>query len=199
MTIDWTAIAAIATALAAVVTGWMAWMTRNSIRQMQEHHRDAFRPLIILMPHDGVDPYDRKSLAAFIRENTPAEPSYVLRLRGALQNIGVGPALDIRLRIALTNPDDIKVSTELSPMRAGEVRHGFSNESTGIRRPLDIPVQLSKGFNDTDFQMAGNGPWTIFLEFEDVFGYKYRTTQSSSLDKPWTSTECWQGGHWVRA
>lgn len=204
MKVDWTAISAVATGIAAFatfaaagVTGWMAWMARKSILQTQEHHRDAFRPLVAFMPYNGIDPQDRKGLIDF-KGASEGNEAHALWLHGTLQNIGVGPALNLRLQLAAMNREDLRAACEISPMKAGEVRQG-PKFNPGGQSPLKVPVQLSQRFNDTDFQLAPNGPWSIYLEYEDVFGQRFRTCHASSLHLPWTTTETWHHDHWVRA
>ncbi len=197
MNVDWTALGALATAAAALVTAWMAAMTRKSIQHAQEHHRDAFRPLVVFMPYDGVDPQDRKGLIDF-KGASEGNKVYALVLSGTLQNIGVGPALNLRLQLAVMSPEDVRTVCELSPMKAGELRHG-QNFEVGGQLPLTVPVQLSQRFNDTDFQMAPNGPWSIYLEYEDAFGQRFRTCHASSRHAPWTTSEVFRNDRWVRA
>jgi hypothetical protein len=197
MNVDWAALGALATAAAALVTAWMAAMTRQSIRQTQKHHRDVFRPLVVLMPYDGIDPQDRKGLIEF-KGASDGNEAHALWLHGTLQNIGVGPALNLRLQLAVMNPDDIRAVCELSPMKASELRQG-PKHNPGGQCPLKVPVQLSQRFNDTDFQMAPNGPWSISLEYEDVFGQRFRTCHASSRHASWTMTEVCCDEHWVRA
>ena len=204
MTMDWTAVGAVATAVAAAVTAWMAAMSRKSIQHTQEHHRDAFRPLLIFMPYDGVDPEDRKSLVDF-RGPSDNNQIHKLVLHGTLQNIGVGPALNLRLRLAVMNLEDIRATCELSPMKVNERRQGpnygsgVAPFSVGGQWPLVVPLELSQGFNATDFQMAPNSAWSIILEYEDVFGQRFRTFHSSSRHAPWTTTEVWREDHWMSA
>ena len=196
MNVDWTAVGSVATAAAALITAWMAAMTRRSIRQTQRHHRDAFRPLVVFMPYDGIDPQARKELIDF-KATAEGSKVYALQLYGTLQNVGVGPALNLRLRLAVLNPEDFRATCELSPMKAGELRHGPKLDLGG-QLPLTVPVQLSAGFNDTDFQMAPNGPWSIYLEYEDVFGQCFRTCHASSRHALWTTTEICRDDSWVR-
>jgi hypothetical protein len=211
MSVDWTGVSAIATGtaafgtfVAAAVTGWMALMTRNSVRQTQEHHRDAFRPLVIFMPYDGIDPKNRKELIKF---SGPSEGNQLrhLLLNGTLQNIGVGPALNLRLRLALMNPNDVRVTCELSPMKINESRQGpkFGPGDGPFplagQWPLAVPVELSQGFTDTDFLIAQNSAWSVIFEYEDVFGQRFRTCHASSRHAPWTMAEIWRQDHWVPA
>jgi hypothetical protein len=130
MNVDWTAVGAVATAAAALITAWMAAMTRGSIRQTQRHHRDAFRPLVVFMPYDGIDPQARKELIDF-KATVEGSRVYALELRGTLQNIGVGPALNLRLRLAVLNPEDFRATCELSPMKTGEFRQARQHELGG--------------------------------------------------------------------
>ena len=130
MNVDWTAVGAVATAAAALITAWMAAMTRGSIRQTQRHHRDAFRPLVVFMPYDGIDPQARKELIDF-KATVEGSRVYALELRGTLQNIGVGPALNLRLRLGRVNtncPDD------------ADARHCCSWKSAPSNLPLSSIV-----------------------------------------------------------
>ena len=203
MSMDWTAVGAVATAVAAAVTAWMAAMTRKSIRHTQEHHRDAFRPLVVFMPYDGIDPLDRKGLVEFHRPSDGSLPRHLL-LNGRLQNIGVGPALNLRLLLAVMNPQDVRAACELSPMTSNESRQGRYIPPGGPlvvsgQFPLAVPMRLSPGFNDTDFQMAPNSPWSVILEYEDVFGRRFLSCHASSRHAPWTTTEIWRQDQWVSA
>ena len=163
---NWDAVIAICTGAAAIFTAVMAWYTRCSIavsqkqhrdahKQSEQHHRDDFRPVLVLKPHDGVDPLDRGALLR-AENNAGTDGSHVFVINAALHNVGVGPALNIRLTLRVMGIEGYGTSRELAPAQAGEMRGDREH-------PLRIPLWLHEGFNAAYFQGATNPIWTLVL------------------------------------
>lgn len=185
----WEAITASATALAAIFTAAMTWFTRKAIiesqiehrdtrAQSEAHHQDSLRPLVVLTPHDGVDPLDRSSLLQFDPTERTAGARLVL-VCCALHNVGVGPALNLRLHLRAMGIADYGSTRELAPLRIGESRGDMEH-------PLRFQMWLSKEFNNTDFNFAGGTVWELVIEYEDVFGNPFYTTHSKNPQRLWT-------------
>ena len=176
MNVDWTAVGSVATAAAALITAWMAAMTRGSIRQTQRHHRDAFRPLVVFMPYDGIDPQARKELIDF-KATAEGSKVYALQLYGTLQNVGVGPALNLRLRLAVLNPEDFRATCELSPMKAGEFRQARQHELGGPF-PMTLPVNYPQD------SMAPIFRWPRMVRGPSIWNTKTSLDSASGLATP---------------
>lgn len=177
------------TAAAALFTAAMAGYTRKSIvesqrqhrealQQSDQHHRDGFRPVLVLRPHDGVDPLNRGALLR-AGKYSGTDGSHVFVINAAVQNVGVGPALNIRLTLRVMGIEGYGTSRELAPLRAGEMRGDREH-------PLRIPLWLHDGFNSADFQSATNPIWTLVLEYKDVFGHAFHTIHSKDPQQLWT-------------
>lgn len=178
----WTGAAAVFTAVMAGFTGWSIVASqrqqRRALQQSDQHHQDGFRPVLILRPHDGVDPLDRGALLR-AEKDPGTDGSRVFVINAALQNVGVGPALNIRLTLRVMEIVGYGTSRELAPLKAGEMRGDREH-------PLRIPLWLHDGFNSADFQSATNPIWTLILEYKDVFGHDCHTIHSKNPLQPWT-------------
>jgi hypothetical protein len=192
VSIDWTTfsaiatvIAALATATAAIATAWMAGMTKRSIQQVEKHHQDSYRPILVIAPYGNAIPIDRSTLlklapkgAGFFSSTGAFESTYIIA--GLLTNIGVGPALNVRLVLRIMGIDGYGINCELTPVPTCEGRGGKSDYS------FRVPFQPRGGFNDTDVQLSTGPSWEIILEYEDVFGHRFHTIHSKNLQIPWT-------------
>lgn len=179
MSSNWLAIESVATACAAGFTAVMAGMTWRAIVDGRKHHRDEYRPILVLIPADGVDPACRDTVISAEKSPTDGRPGYSL-VGVTLKNIGRGPALNCRLTMRFQGIGDYGVTRGLSPVQAGgEYERG--------ERPLHIPVSLGQGFNDTDFHVAPAAGWQIFLEYEDLFGQVFHTVHRSDPRASWTA------------
>ena len=174
MSFDWSAISAIATAIAAVATAWMACMTRRTIQQAHEHHKDEYRPILVLATYDGVEPSNRNNLLVpMLDKNNNA-----LILHCILKNIGVGPATNVKIIVRSMGIEGYGCEREVSPMQAGET-YGKSGE------PIRIPVTTHQQFNETDLQGITNPSWEIFVEYADVFGQVFHTIHKKNPQQSW--------------
>lgn len=171
-----TAFGTISMAVATVVIIW----------QGKRQHKDDFRPICFLEPPGGVDTlYNRREL---IERGGLAEDnsSYgILLVQYALRNVGTGPALNLRIQLGFSD-GQVTHPWELTPLAPGENRGGAVN-------PLRVPVRLNDPRNQIylplekmHFENPGNfkgGMGTlrkIWLEYEDNFGKRFRTTHDIS-------------------
>lgn len=185
MSIDWTAVsaiatgvAALATAAAAIATAWMASMTKRSLQQVEKHHQDSYRPILAIAPSDDAIPIDRSTLLKLAPISPGAfESTYIIA--GLLTNIGVGPALNVRLVLRIMGIEGYGISRELTPVPTRENR-GESDYS------FRVSFQPHGGFNDADAQLSTGPSWEIILEYEDVFGHRFHTIHSKNPQIPWT-------------
>jgi hypothetical protein len=178
----WTGAAAVFTAVMAGFTGWSIVASqrqqRRALQQSDQHHQDGFRPVLVLRPYDGVDPLDRGGLL-LAETDAASDGSRVFVISAALQNVGVGPALSIHLRLRVMGIEGYGTSRELAPVQAGETRGDREH-------PLRIPLWLHDGLNEPDFKSATNPIWTLVLEYEDVFGNRFHTIHNKNPQLLWT-------------
>lgn len=193
----WDAITAISTAAAAVFTAVMAWFTRKAIlegqsqrqeandhfaktrEQDKQHHEEAFRPLLVLTPSDVMDPLDRQNMLVVSNSTPVSSNSGTLIVKGAVRNIGTGPALNIRLSVHGDGKVGFGPSRELTPMSAGSMLKDQNAE-------VLVTATLTTGFNRQDLNNLPNGLWLLVLEYEDLFGNLLYTLHSKRRGTPWT-------------
>ena len=178
MSWNWLAVESVATAFSAVFTAAMAGMTWRAIADSRKHHRDEFRPILVLATADGVDPACRDTVVR--PENSPTDGAPGYALSGVvLKNIGPGPALNCRMTIQFQGIEGHGVTRSLSPVQAGA-------EYKSDGRPLHVPVSLNRDFNDADLRIAPRAGWQIFLEYENLFAQEFCTVHRSDPRVPWT-------------
>ena len=165
-------------AATAIGTVAMSGFTYGVIRQNRQQRQDAARPILVLAPFDGVVPASRSGLLGPKSTVSPSENTHSYQIYCALNNVGVGPALHVRLQLRFMNRDDYGISRELAPLAAGEARGD-------TQHPLSLPVTLSTTFNETDFALAAGTGWTMVLEYQDVFGNHFHTLHASAPQLPW--------------
>jgi hypothetical protein len=197
MNVNWDSINAFCTGLAAIATAAMAvltwktiWESRKQHRKLWEqgaqaqasserHHQDAFRPIVVITPYDGVDPHDRSSLLEFDPNNQQGNARLV-RIHGLLKNIGPGTAVSIKLQLRFMGIAGYGSAHEISPLEAGEVRGEIDS-------PIQFQFPLTDTFNAADAASAGGMLWELVIEYEDVFGSVFHTVHAKSQMKPWTT------------
>lgn len=164
----WDAWTAIGTMLMAVATFVVVLQGRRHREDDDRQYRDGYRPLCALTPYDGVDPRHRRdTLLTISDQQDPNQGFGIIEIRCALRNIGLGPALNVRIMFRFLDMEGYLTSPwELSPLRPEEHR---GSESEAIR----IPVQFGKHFNQTDFSQVVGKQWEIILTYEDIFGGQF--------------------------
>jgi hypothetical protein len=190
----WDIITTVFTALAAIATAVMAYLTYQAIKESQgqrqetndhfaqvreqdrKKHEDTFRPLLVLIPNGFEDKSDRTMIVS------AKNGGLALVVSGLVRNIGVGPALNIRLSLRGDGRPDFGPSRQITPIAAGAE---FSNRE----RHIEVDVIHAHGFTQTDAQILPGGLWTLILEYEDVFGNKFHTIHAKQKDVPWTSAD----------
>ena len=162
--------------LTAIGTLAMAATTTLVIRQTAKHHhallaqqlkehQDRFKPICFLSPFSGIDPLNQRHDLVAIAEPPPNNPAYgTVTLHCTLQNVGVGPALNLRITFKSDNGDTTD-PWELSPLGVGE-KYGSATT------PLLIPIRADK------CQLLAVS-WQIWLDYEDIFGRKFKTVHRS--------------------
>jgi hypothetical protein len=175
---NWTVIESAASALSAIVAGVMALMTYFAITQARIHHKDEYRPILVLASIGSACPFDRSQLLRIEEPQSPNSDCYY-NLYALLNNIGCGPALNVKLTLRFMGIDGYGVRHELSPMASEEMVNFVDN-------PLRLRARIHEGFNDTDFKSSLNTSWEIFLDYEDIFGQSFRTIHSKDKRLPWS-------------
>lgn len=186
----WTGVLALFTAVMAGVTYWSIVASqrqqRSAWQQSEQHHQDSFRPVLVLEPSDAElpIPLDRSRLLQLAPVDSGSTVrTYVIACR--LSNIGVGPALNVHLRLRVRGIEGYGISCEIPSL---------GTDFTGIRDDngqLRVPFRLGDGFNDAGVQLSTGDPWDLMLEYEDVFGNRFHTIHSKNPQAPWM--QCGKG------
>jgi hypothetical protein len=184
------AITAWGTAIGALATAVMAFFTWRAIRngqderketnkhyaetrkQENEHHQDAFRPLVVLAPHDVMSTLNRNDVLS------PDPNGKTLMVKLIAHNVGTGPALNIQLSVRSEGRTGFGPSRALAPLAAGA---NASND----RHYILIDVNFTDSFNFADLANISNGHWVIVLEYDDIFGNRFYTLHSHHPHRPW--------------
>lgn len=191
---NWNAVIAICTAAAAVFTAVMAFYTRVAIKRGQQQfhdaqqrddarHQDAYRPIVVLEPFGGVEAESRGHIVAFDSSSHMGDRR-LFKIACVVRNVGVGPALNVRLSFRAMGKPDYGFAQELVPVGAGETQ-GTTTHA------LEIWVLPTPSFNDADIASASGTGWELVLEYEDVFGNRFHTIHRKNPQVPWT--ECGKG------
>lgn len=196
---NWNAVIAICTAAAAVFTAVMAWYTRAAIKNSRQEYRDAqtqsevrrrdaFRPAVVLSQFEGVEPEDRSNVIQFDPAVGLDERGFV-RVSGFLKNVGVGPALNVRLLFRVMGKTNYGFTLALAPIGARDKYDLAQRAPNG--QGLRYPVRPTPGFNASDIAFASGSGWDIAIEYEDVFGNAFHTIHRKNPSLPWN--ECGTG------
>ena len=169
----WSASTAVGTIAMAITTAWVIRQGKQQRKDVERQHRDQFKPICCLGPYDGVDAWNRRQ--ALIETVAPSSdnPSVgTVAVHCLLQNVGMGPALELRLRFRVLDMNGwLSEPWELSPLGAGEKLGGEGN-------PLLIPLPLNDALNETDLGILSGRLWEIRLEYRDVFGQQFISVHS---------------------
>jgi hypothetical protein len=165
---------------AAVIGGRLAYRagiiqaeaTRNSAEKQVLANA---KPICILMPYDGVDPwYKRDTLLTIFDHPSPHQRFGIVQLQCSIRNVGPGSALNVAIMFRFLDMSGYTTSPwELSPFYAGECRGGETS-------PLQVPIQIIDQFNDADFSQIAGKAWQILLTYEDVFGNPFYSVHHKS-------------------
>jgi hypothetical protein len=182
----------IGTLAAAVATAVMARLTYQTVKESkdqrieatrrfedvqkrdQQHHQDQFRPLLMVAFGDGA-PADRLNI---VTTSSPTDTSPAVYVRCSVQNIGVGPALNVRLSVRKDGITGFGPTRELAPIAA----KGILTGSDGRFR---LPVIYHDGLRDADLPGLPGSLWVLVLEYEDVFGKQFHTLHRKDQGATW--------------
>ena len=183
----WNALTGIGTLALAGATFCVIRQGQRQRAETERQHRDRFKPICLLSPYSGVDVWNRRAALIDATSPTADNPSCgTVIIRCWLRNVGVGPALKLRLKFRFLDMDGWTSDPwELSPLGASEVRG-----SEGV--PLQMPFKLNESFNQTDFSMLAGKPWEIWLEYEDVFGRQFQSVHRKAPFNSDPSTFTWK-------
>jgi hypothetical protein len=201
-----TGLAALFTGFAAGFTAWMAWLTRKVLldgqaarkesndhyqatrtqdnehfeqtrEQDREHHQDSFRPLLVLNQSDENDAQSRRNILRAAGGHKGR-----IFIQTSVQNIGVGPALNVRLRVRPPYLCAEEPFCDIDPV-----------EARALFRPAGGSFQINaadtSNLTDQEVIDLSTRLWSLILEYEDVFGNTFHTIHARDLRQPWTRTE----------
>ena len=183
----WNALTGIGTLALAVATFCVIVQGQRQRRDAERQHCDRFKPICLLAPYGGVDAWNRRGAMLEAMPPTPDNPSCgTVAIRCVLRNVGVGPALNLRLKFRFLDMNGWSSEPwELSPLGAGEA---CGSEAA----PLLVPFPIHERFNQTDFATLTGRPWEIWLEYEDVFGRQFQSIHRKAPFNSDPSTFIWQ-------
>jgi hypothetical protein len=175
----WVFLTAAGTIGLAAATFSVIFQGKRQREDAERQHRDRLKPICVLTPFDGVDPWDRRNRLIDTIAPSPDNASFgTVVIKCTLRNIGTGPALNLSLRFRFLDMEGRSTEPwELSPLGVGE---SFGNETS----PLLVPFWLHDQFNKTDFTMFTNKPWEIWLEYRDVFGQRFQAVHTQRPTQP---------------
>ena len=182
----WSALTGLGTLALALVTVGMIWEAQRQRREAERQHRDQFKPICLLAPYEGLDAWNWRSAVLETTAPTSENPAFgTVALRCALQNVGVGPAMKLRVSFRFLDMNGwTSEPWELSPLGAGETVGSPA-------APIKVPFRIHDQFNATDFAMLMGKPWEILLEYEDVFGRPFHSVHPKTLFDPDPTTFTW--------
>lgn len=193
----WVAFSAIATSVAAAYTARMANLTKrtlivtrdamkesraefvDSARSTERHHQETYRPILTLRhPAAATAIAAARQLVISTSRIDDKESVAIFNVVGRIENIGLGPALVVRMHIRPEGRSIPQGTFELSPVKAGRA---MENQTHQLR------LFLAHNFNAEDAKRVTGGLWQIVLEYQDVFGNEFHTAHFKSAFMPWTS------------
>lgn len=184
------------TLAAAVATAVMAWLTYEAVKESkdqrieatrrfedarkrdQQHHQDQFRPLLMAVFGDGA-PADRLDI---VTTSNPTDTYPAVYVKCSVQNIGVGPALNVRLSVRKDGITGFGPTRELAPIAAKGILAGTDGR-------FRLPVIYHQGFKDADLPGLPGSLWVLVLEYEDVFGNKFHTLHRKDQGAMWAKAD----------
>lgn len=182
----WSCLTGIGTLALAFGTLGIILQGRRQRADAERQHRDLLKPICVLAPFAGVDPWSGRGTLIETAAPLPNNPSFgTLAIRCELRNVGAGPALGLRLTLRFQDMNGWTTDPwELSPLGAGETRGDQAS-------PLTVPIRIDERFNQTDFATLTGKPWEILLDYQDVFGNGFQSIHRKSLFDPDPSTFAW--------
>jgi hypothetical protein len=176
----------------ALATTYMAWKTAKLTKQEERHHQDASMPVCVLETlHDGGGgTLDRKRVIDLKSdENDPVTRSpkhYFYHIYGILTNIGMGPALGLRVTVCFPSHDNYYFSYNLAPLGANEKR---DPDKTASAAPQGIIITIPRcpvpEFDNIAIAASFKEGWVMYLEYNDVFGNPYHTRHPTKTSDTW--------------
>jgi hypothetical protein len=136
----------------------------------RQQHRDRFKPICILMPYNGVDPWNKRC-----REDRSIPGQSFLRHSGDQVR-----SQKCRDRSGIEAADQIPISgyEGLDYRTMGTLATCAGESRGGENTPLLVPVRIDDQFTgfsfaSMDFYTVTGKLWEIWLEYEDVFGRRF--------------------------
>lgn len=179
-------------AVSAVISAYMACLTRSSIKQAQRHHEESVQPILFvdIYDHEGlrtsnfINPIPDITVSSSAGHNTSIiRRSVFLKIDAAISNLGQGAALNVSLEIKYEDNDGMILKSK----QVGS----FPSLGKKYIGTLEFHPNEKSYFLDTDgnfkideyFQLALK-PWRLQIDYNDLYGNSYRTIHDKfDLDK----------------
>jgi hypothetical protein len=185
---EFTALGALATAIAAAFTALMAYFTKQSIKESVKQTEKIIRyenvPVLQIEQDWSGLGYSRDQAIDFTSEKSerilsPADYVYIYK-RGdyeinlPIKNIGKGPAINCKIIVTFQH-DSITAEGSLMALGVGE---------STLRKQKRIYATVSHP-NPANYSSSLHGQWVITLQYSDIFGNIYYTDHHKDPNKEW--------------
>lgn len=185
---DFTALGALATAIAAAFTALMAYFTKQSIKESVKQTKKIIRyenvPVLQIEQDWSGSGYSRNQAIDFTSERgegTLSPTDYVNKYKRGdyeinlpIKNIGKGPAINCKIIVTFQH-DSITANGSLMALGVGE---------STLRNQKRIYATVSHP-NPANYSHSLGGQWVITLQYSDIFGNIYYTDHHKDPNKEW--------------
>lgn len=161
--------------------------TRNMARQEDEHHKKSFMPICVVVPNPGAQRSTQRGGIVSRRANStyPGPGGLQMKLQCevacTVQNVGVGPALNVLMTLRLTGLGNAEGVREM-----GFIGIGGSGGESHTSFLVDIDVgKLADLPDDVSRSNSVANQWEIDLKYQDVFGQTFATHHTSNPNGRW--------------
>jgi hypothetical protein len=180
---------AVVTGISVIISGVMACLTHKAIKQSQKHHEEDSMPLLFM------DIYQHEGLLStnFINPITaPKDKDRVsvvknmalLEVDATLSNIGLGPALNIRLVVTYESNQRMRLICDIGSLSSLSERHMGRLMFKAF--PDSCFLDLSGNFKVEEYIPLALKPWRLELFYDDAFGNTYSTAHDKIDFDNWT-------------
>ena len=181
-----TVVLAFATRRVAQETKQLGKETQNMARQEDEHHKQSFTPICVVVPNPNAQRVTQREGIVSDHgtlETRGSEGSHTIlhcQVACTVKNIGVGPALNVLMMLRVTDLGNAEGVREMGFIGIG----GSEGES---HTPFLVDIDVGKLADLRDGVSRGNSVanhWEIDLKYQDVFGHNSGTRIIPATSKP---------------
>lgn len=170
-------------AVSAVISAYMACLTRSSIKQAQRHHEESIMPILFvdIYNHEGIissnfiNPNPDIAVSSKVGQNVSIiGRSVFLDIAAVISNLGQGAALNVSLEIKYEDNDGMILKSK----QVGS----FPSLGKKYIGKLEFQLNENSYFLNTDgnfkaeeYMNLAFKPWRLQIDYNDLYGNSYRT------------------------